>query len=136
MVIHSGANRVLCIESILRINMPLYKFVCESCSYEAEEIFPASEWDRYISQDDYRKYKKCLECKEGRLRLSIGDTMIMGGSTGYMSMERYWSKNPEIKEIGEEKMHHDAKRVKNFKNEMIKRQKRGEQIAPRIKHKK
>jgi hypothetical protein len=103
------------------------------CDYMVEEVFSAANWKKHVTKDDCRKRKRCPECKKGRLHIWIGNTTMMGGPTGYMSMERYWSKNPGLAKKNEETLHNESKRMKNFKKDTIERQKRGEQIGPKRK---
>jgi len=108
-----------------------YLFQCKECESFCERVFLASEWDKYISKDSKLKRAKCDECGKSSLYLFIGEAPpVMGGTSGYESMEKFWSKNPDLVRKHKEQMEQDNQRHKNFKNDAIKRQKAGEQIGP------
>lgn len=77
--------------------MVLYQFKCKNCGNETEEIFPAVEYDKRVMEDGRLKRKKCEECKTlGVYRHITKAPAILGGTNGYLSMERYWAQNPDI----------------------------------------
>lgn len=77
--------------------MVLYQFKCKTCGNETEEIFPAAEYDKRVMEDGRLKRKKCEECKTLNVYRHITKApSILGGTTGYVSMERYWAQNPDV----------------------------------------
>ncbi len=75
----------------------LYQFKCKECGHQSEELFPASDYDKKIMENGRLRRKRCEKCKTLSVyRHIIGIPGVLGGPGGYMSMERYWSKNPEL----------------------------------------
>lgn len=76
--------------------MVLYDFKCKECGHEQEEIFPAADYDKKVMENGRLKRKKCEECKTISLyRHIIKAPGVLGGTTGYVSMERWQRMNPD-----------------------------------------
>jgi len=85
--------------------MILYQFICTNCNNETEEMFPVLEYEKRIADDGRLKYKKCEECGTLSIYRHITQApQVMGGTSGYQSMERYWQQNPDIAKRKEEEL--------------------------------
>lgn len=85
--------------------MVLYQFKCKNCGNETEEMFPAVEYNKRVMDDGRLKRKKCKECKTLNVYRHITKApAILGGTNGYLSMERYWAQNPDIARRKEEEL--------------------------------
>lgn len=73
----------------------LYEFMCMKCSGIQSHMFPANDYDKFVMEDGRLKRKKCENCKTITLYRLMSIPDVMGGSRGYMSMERFWSKNKD-----------------------------------------
>ena len=72
-----------------------YDFKCKECGHEQGAVFPANDYDKFVMEDGRLKRKKCEECKTIALyRHIIGVPGVLGGTSGYKSMERYQKDNP------------------------------------------
>jgi hypothetical protein len=112
----------------------LYQFQCIACDNLHEEAFPVSEWDKRMTKDDRLKRRRCENCGELKLYRYIGKMPeVLGGTNGYVSMERYWNRRPEERKRREDQLRQESERGRRFKNEVIERQKKGEQIGPKLK---
>lgn len=80
----------------------IYGFSCKTCGKLHDFSFPMSEYDKNVHNendklDGCHRAELCEKCKTKTLYRHISaDTMPMagGGTSGYKSMERYWSENP------------------------------------------
>ena len=75
----------------------LYNFLCTSCDHEEQVWFLASDYDTNV-ENSRLKIKNCENCGAETLYRHITvDTMpkIMGGTKGYISMERWMKNNPD-----------------------------------------
>ena len=71
-----------------------YEFECQACGHMQEESFPVDEYDDRIEDGDLKDVK-CESCGEIKLRRFISSAPgVLGGNSGYESMERYWSRHP------------------------------------------
>lgn len=85
--------------------MVLYQFKCKECGNEIEEAFPVAEYDKRITEDGRLKRKRCEKCSTIKFYRHITQApSIMGGTSGYMSMDRYWKNNPDIAKKKEEQL--------------------------------
>lgn len=83
----------------------IYDFICKNCSHEQEEVFFASEYDKKVAHDGRLKRKKCKECQSILLyRHIIKAPAAMGGTKGYISMERWQQQNPDHSKRKEESL--------------------------------
>jgi len=74
----------------------LYDFRCKTCDHEQVESFLANDYDKKVHEDGRLKRKRCKNCKTITLYRHITKAPdIMGGTKGYMSMERWWKQNPD-----------------------------------------
>lgn len=86
----------------------LYDFKCTSCGHEQVEVFPANDYDQKVMEDGRLKRKKCEECGTMTLyRHIIEAPSVLGGTKGYVSMERWQQQNP-----GNTKRQEDTLRIK------------------------
>lgn len=73
-----------------------YDFKCSNCGHEQQEMFSMADYDKKVAGDRRLKRKKCKECKSISLyRHIIRAPAALGGTNGYMSMERWQQKNPD-----------------------------------------
>ena len=83
----------------------LYQFKCRSCEHEQEEWFNASDYDKRVTEDGKLKRKRCKECKSISLYRHItGVPGVLGGTKGYVSMERWQQQNPDYAKRKEEQL--------------------------------
>lgn len=83
----------------------LYDFKCTSCGHEQPEVFPANDYDKKVMEDGRLKRKKCKECKTMTLyRHIIEAPQVLGGTKGYVSMERWQQQHPENAKKQEDKV--------------------------------
>ncbi len=74
----------------------LYDFKCKECGNEQQDIFPANDYDKKVTEDGRLKRKKCKECKTISLyRHIVKIPGVLGGPGGYVSMERWQQMNPD-----------------------------------------
>lgn len=95
--------------------MVLYQFKCKTCDHEQEVMFPASDYDEIVTEDGLLKYSLCDKCHTKTLYRHITKIpSVMGGTKGYMSIERYMQMNPDqYKRKEAEIMQRQAKRRKD-----------------------
>jgi len=73
----------------------LYDFKCITCGNEESRVFPASKYDDKITEDGKLKRQKCEKCRTISLYRHITKApSVMGGTKGYVSMERWQAQNP------------------------------------------
>ncbi len=83
----------------------LYDFKCTACDHIQAEVFPANDYDKYVMEDGRLKRKKCEECRTMKLyRHIIEAPSVLGGTKGYVSMERWQQQNPEHAKKQEDKV--------------------------------
>ncbi len=108
----------------------LYDFKCTTCGEETEVIFPVSEYDKKVAEDGRLKRKRCKKCSTLSIyRHIIKAPRVLGGSGGYVSMERWQRSNPDHakrKEAGLQKKMADShrKRVLDKINKQVGGEKR------------
>lgn len=74
----------------------LYQFKCKTCDHEQEESFLAVDYDEHVEEDGRLKDITCEKCKTKSLYRHITRAPgVLGGTKGYMSMERWQSLNPD-----------------------------------------
>lgn len=84
----------------------IYDFRCSNCGHEQQEMFSMADYDKKVNEDRRLKQKKCEECKSISLyRHIIIPPAALGGTKGYMSMERWQQKNPDHTKRQEEALH-------------------------------
>jgi hypothetical protein len=81
----------------------MYNFKCIECGHGQDLFFLASEYDEQVHDeeeiDGLHRTELCEKCGTKSLYRHItADTMpsVMGGTSNYKSMERFWADNPEI----------------------------------------
>lgn len=75
-----------------------YSFICKECENIQDEFFSAASYDEYVVPDGNEEglllNGVCEKCGSKRLfRTIISAPSVLGGTTGYKSMERYWQEN-------------------------------------------
>ena len=76
--------------------MPTYTFECTVCHNRQDFSCLISEYDSLIKDGVLKE--KCETCKViCLLNRIIDDFQVMGGTTGYKSVERFWEENPSLK---------------------------------------
>lgn len=84
----------------------LYDFKCMHCSEKLAIAFPVSEYDQKVAEDGRLKRKKCKKCQSILFyRHIIKAPAVLGGTNGYMSMERWQQKNPDHTKRKEDELH-------------------------------
>jgi hypothetical protein len=80
-----------------------YKFKCTKCNHEQDLFFLAADYDDEVHNeeelDGLHRTESCEKCGTKSLYRHITlDSLpaVMGGTTGYKSMERYWRDNPGL----------------------------------------
>lgn len=74
----------------------LYQFKCKECGHEQEEAFSVSDYDKKVMEDGRLKRKRCEKCRTISLYRHITKApSVMGGTGGYVSMERWQKMNPD-----------------------------------------
>jgi hypothetical protein len=117
------------LDSLLRINM-LYQFKCKNCGYDQEEVFPAVDYDKKV-KDGKLKRVRCKECDMISLYRHITEApKVLGGTKGYVSMERWCQKHEKHK--GEE-LENRLKERRRKKMEKINKQTRRQDRNDRYK---
>ena len=76
----------------------LYNFLCKQCGHNQTAMFSVNNYDDYVvyggDNDGLLKNTQCEKCGSEQLFRHINRAPgVMGGTTGYMSMERYMEKN-------------------------------------------
>lgn len=72
-----------------------YDFKCKECGHEQGAVFSMADYDKKVTEDGRLKRKKCEECKTLLVyRHIITAPEVLGGTSGYKSMERYQRENP------------------------------------------
>jgi predicted nucleic acid-binding Zn ribbon protein len=83
----------------------LYDFKCKNCGHEQQEVFSVSDYDKRVMDNGRLKRKKCKECKTISLyRHIITAPGVLGGSGGYVSMERWQREHPDNTKRKEESL--------------------------------
>lgn len=83
----------------------LYQFKCKECGHEQEEMFPASEYDAKVKDNGRLKRKRCEKCRTISLYRHITKAPgVLGGTSGYVSMERWQKQNPDHAKRKEEQL--------------------------------
>lgn len=73
-----------------------YDFKCKECDHEQGAVFPANDYDKKVMENGRLKRVKCEKCKTLSLyRHIITAPAVMGGTKGYISMERWQKMHPE-----------------------------------------
>lgn len=83
----------------------LYDFKCKNCGEERAEMFSANDYDKYVHEDGRLKRKRCKKCKTVSLYRHITKApAVLGGTSGYVSMERWQRMNPDHAKRKEEQL--------------------------------
>lgn len=74
----------------------LYQFKCKICDHEQEEVFAVSDYNKRVTDNGRLKRKRCEKCRTISLYRHIMEApSILGGTSGYVSVERWLQKNPD-----------------------------------------
>jgi predicted nucleic acid-binding Zn ribbon protein len=74
----------------------LYQFKCRACGHEQTAVFAMTDYDKKVKEDGRLKRKKCKKCNTISLyRHIIRAPGVLGGTNGYVSMERWLKQNPD-----------------------------------------
>ena len=74
----------------------LYDFKCTECGHEQSAVFPANDYDKYVMEDGRLKRRKCENCRAIKLYRHITRApAALGGTNGYVSMDRWLKQNPD-----------------------------------------
>ena len=96
----------------------LYQFQCTTCEHIQEEIFSAADYDKKVNTNGRLKRRKCENCGSITLyRHIIKMPDVMGGTRGYVSMERYWANNAELAKTKQDNL--NARMSERFRKRVL-----------------
>lgn len=82
----------------------IYSFLCKKCNLDHVESFSASSYDDRVRHDGLLLNVCCENCGASKLYRNIATVPdVLGGTKNYLSLDKYWSQNPDIKRSLEEK---------------------------------
>lgn len=105
-----------------------YDFQCVGCGNKEIHMFAMVDYDKKVMENGRLKRKKCKECGAITLyRHIIEVPTVLGGSKGYVSMERWQRMNPDntkrkADQLEDKINDRHRKRVLNKLNKDMKRQ--------------
>lgn len=71
-----------------------YDFKCSKCSHEQTVVFSVNDYDTLVNHEGLLLDVPCESCNEIALLRNITQPpQALGGNKGYVSIERYLSKN-------------------------------------------
>ena len=107
--------------------MVAYNFQCASCKHDQLEVFSIADYDDFVNEDGSLVKGKCENCGHDRLLRHITKApSTLGGTKGYMSMERWQEKNPDNAKRKEEELSNKLQeRHRKKVMDKIDKQKRG-----------
>lgn len=81
-----------------------YDFECSTCGHRQLVEFSVADYDTLVEESGRLRDTACEECHTTTLVRYIGQAPVaLGGTRGYMSMERYLSKNKGQQRLNEER---------------------------------
>jgi len=110
-----------------------YGFICVKCNHIQDLFFAAADYDEEVHNepelDGLHRTEKCENCGANQLYRHITNTaQVLGGTSSYKSMDRYWAENPGLRRKKEEDLNNslqDRRRKKVLDNINKQKERRG-----------